>query len=809
MSFLQVVGNGNNEQNVDTLRDIGMEIIAKCDGLPLAVKVMGGILRQRKTCRSDWENILNDSIWSVCQMPVELNNAVYLSYQDLHPNLKPCFLHYALLPKGTRFWDSTIVAMWISEGFVHGNSCDLQVLGQQYYNQLIARNLIEPSQEYVDQVVCNMHDVVRSFAQYVSRHEALIAHESEFGLTDKLSSQNVIRLSLQTKEPESNEIAWSSIQAHISLRTLILVGKIKINPGDSLSSFSCLRTLHIQDGNFDALSEHLVKLKHLRYLCIKATDTSRLPENIAKMKFLQHIDLADCEHLEKLPSSIGKLNQLRYLALEGTGIDNVPKGFDGLTNLRILHGFPVHLDVDWCSLEELGPLNQLKHLGIRGLEKVSSSSFAKKTRLLEKMRLSSLNMSCTIRRGGEDDHHLQLVAEEEQGQIEKVFDELCPPPCLENLCIYGYFGQRLPRWMMSATAMPLGSLRILTIDDLACSTELPNGLCELPCLELLQIGSAPAIKRVGHEFMCCSHSQQVAAMFPRLLELSLVGMVELVEWEWEEKLHAMPILEMLLLERCKLRHVPPGITFHARCLKTLCISDVKHLSSLENFPSVIHLDVCRNIDLDTICNLPKLHKLDIIKCPKMKVLKGVPALQRLILEDYDMEIVPRYLQDVKPRCLLLDCSLSLLTCIAAGKSSPEWDKLNHIQQVKAYAHGEDSPRKWYVLYTREPFRFETNISRSAIAQSRVWRTWLPYSKTCPIEDEWPVGRHVCADKCLPLCERFRCNAYCHLVGWLGEACLHCCEAARIDPPPSDQWTEAPRYPGYTRFIRRQKQMSRA
>ena len=128
-----MVGNENNdEQKVDTLKDIGMSIIAECDGLPLAVKVIGGLLRQKRTRRSDWTKVLNDSTWSVSQMPEELNYAVYLSYQDLNPELKSCFLHYALLPKNTVFWYHRIVAMWISEGFVHGNSQDLEVLGKEY-----------------------------------------------------------------------------------------------------------------------------------------------------------------------------------------------------------------------------------------------------------------------------------------------------------------------------------------------------------------------------------------------------------------------------------------------------------------------------------------------------------------------------------------------------------------------------------------------------------------------------------------------------------------------------------------------------
>jgi hypothetical protein len=457
-----VVGNENNDElKVDTLKDIGMSIIAKCDGLPLAVKVIGGLLRQKKTRRSEWTKVLNDSTWPVSQMPEQLNYAVYLSYQDLHPGLKSCFLHYDLLPKSTEFRYDHIVAMWISEGFVHGNSQELEVLGKEYYDQLIARNLLEPYRRSIDQGICNMHDVVRSFGQYLTRDEALITHKSEAGRTININPENIIRLSLKTKESESNKLAWSSLQAHISLRTLILVGEIRINPGASLSSFPCLRILHIEDGNFDALCESLVQLKHLRYLSIRSTDTSRLPDNVAKMKLLQCIDLSNCKSLVKLPDGIGKLRQLRYLNLLRSGINNIPRDFGGLTNLRILKGFPTHLEGDWCSLEELGSLNQLTRLNIGGLENVCSSSFAINARLVEKVHLSYLCLRCTSERVGVH----QLAQQEEQQQIENVFDELCPPPCLDYFQIKGYFSHRLPKWMMSTAIAPLRCLTILTMED--------------------------------------------------------------------------------------------------------------------------------------------------------------------------------------------------------------------------------------------------------------------------------------------------------------------------------------------------------
>ncbi|XP_066336758.1 putative disease resistance protein RGA4 [Miscanthus floridulus] len=801
----QVVTYVNDEPQVEILKDIGMRLVEKCDGLPLGVKVMGGLLRQKRIRRTDWQNVLDDSLWSVSQMPKELNYAVYLSYEDLQPCLKPCFLHYSLLPRGTLFFVHDIVGMWISEGFVHGTLRDLEEIGREYYDQLIQRNLIEPDKTYLDQVVCDMHDIVRSFAHNMLGDEALIAHNSKIGI-DELKSQKFFRLSLESKGSEQHDLEWCSLQTQTSLRTLILVGNIKIKPGDSFVSLSSLRTLHLDSVNIDAIAESLYELKHLRYLSIENCNTSKLPEDIGKLKFLQYISLSGCQSLANLPSSIGVLQDLRVLRFDRTNVSVIPREFSGLTSLRKLYGFPAHMDCDHCSLEELGPLCQLTELSISFLENVASSSSAIQAKLCGKKRLRYLSLRCTSRLG--DDGPLvkkdEGISQKEKRQIEEVFDELCPPLGLENLDIIGYFGERLPGWMMLTAVTPLGSLRILMMGDLACCTELPSGLSQLPCLEILQIVRAPAIKHVGLEFL--QPSNHVGVAFPRLHQLIFGRFIEWEEWEWEEQVKAMPILEVLKLRLCKLSHMPPGLAFHAKALKKLYIYDVKNLRSLENFTSVVHVDVFGNTDLQRISNLPKLQKLTIQDCPKLMVLEGMPSLQRLDLQDDAMETVPRYLQDVNPRHLLLYCSLSLLTSIAAGKSGPEWHKFSHIQQVKAYG----SPRKWYVLYTRDPFCFEKNITDSAIAQARNRRTWLAYFQTCPVEDEWPVGRHTYGEKHVPLCVRFRCNAYLHLVRWSDEACLHCREADDI-ASPSDQWTEAAVYSACTQIVltRRQEDTSGA
>ncbi|VAH99073.1 unnamed protein product [Triticum turgidum subsp. durum] len=718
----QVVSGDEDGPDIDMLKDIGLQVIEKCDGLPLAVKVMGGLLRQKGKQRHDWEMVLNDSIWSVSEMPEELNYAVYLSYEDLPPCIKQCFLHYSLFPKGGLFQRAEIIGMWISEGFIHGSSDDdLEELGIKYYIELILRNLIEPGIQYIDHPVFNMHDIVRSFAQFVARDEAVAVQSGENDNISELTEQKFLHLSIESKVSKSEGLDWSSLEAQKALRTLICVGHVNIKPGDSLVDFPSLRILilHMDSANVALLVESLHELKHLRYLSIRNSDMSCLPENIGKMKFLQYISLRGSQQFVKLPHSIVNLGKLWSLDFHGTSIRDIPRGFCTLKNLRRLYGFPVQVDGDWCSLEELGSLCQLRDLSLNGLQNASATSSASKARLSEKVHLTNLYLQCSSILWVDG-----LIKDEEgvseQQQIKEVFDELFPPPSVDTLAIRGYFGQQLPRWMTLTLPSSLQSLRNLAIDDLGCCTQLPDGLCLLPYLEKFRIRHAPSIKRVGPEFLQPYHHHgahpfQAGHAFPRLHMLALEGMLQWEEWVWEEQVQAFPVLEELFIQKCKLRLVPPGLASNARALKKITISLVQQLKLLENFASVTELEVNYNPDLERITNLPNLQKLTIIKCPKLNVLEGVPALQILDLEDYAMEELPEYMRGIRPRHLLVDCNLCLLTSVAAGQSGTEWDKFSHVEHVKAYSHDGNKARKLYVLYTRDPCGLETNIIHSLVS----------------------------------------------------------------------------------------------
>ncbi|KAF8647788.1 hypothetical protein HU200_065203 [Digitaria exilis] len=163
-----------------------MKIVNKCGGLPLAIKVMGGLLSTRSQIEREWEAVLNHRAWSISGLPDELDSRIYLSYEDLSPQLKQCFLYLSLFPKGTTIRQTDIVPMWIGEGFIQscqgGSSTStdddrLEEVATEYYEELIMRNLIETTEsttkfEKSGHYKCTSHQVRGSeFQQAASSRE--------------------------------------------------------------------------------------------------------------------------------------------------------------------------------------------------------------------------------------------------------------------------------------------------------------------------------------------------------------------------------------------------------------------------------------------------------------------------------------------------------------------------------------------------------------------------------------------------------------------------------------------------------------
>ncbi len=83
-------------------------------------------------------------------------------------------------------------------------------------------------------------------------------------------------------------------------------------------------------------------LNNVKWLCLKNCMIQKLPNDLFYWIQLQVLDLAECQSLEEIPSSIGQLNALQELDLQGCfDLKELPSSIGQLNALQELH-------LSWC-----------------------------------------------------------------------------------------------------------------------------------------------------------------------------------------------------------------------------------------------------------------------------------------------------------------------------------------------------------------------------------------------------------------------------------------------------------------------------
>ncbi|XP_052168003.1 putative disease resistance protein RGA3 [Oryza glaberrima] len=539
----------SREDDIERLVKVGEEIVRKCDGLPLAIKLIGSLLARKGHNPQQWSDVLRSGIWNMKELPGELKGAwgaLYMSYEDLPPHLKQCFLSLSLFPADydLAIWD--LRALWVAEGFLHPKEQLIaEELAENCYAELVSRSLLQPIVLYADQRKCRMHDLLRSLAQYLSRGESLCGDPRKL---DAFSLSKIRRLSVlmdEEVEEEADPLTRSQ-RKNLSLRTLMLLEGTSIFQRETIFSFPCLRVLVLNGKAIENLPSSIENLLHLRMLNLNYTSIASLPMSIGSLKNLQILYLIRCLRLHSLPASITQLDDLRCLGLNGTPVTHVPKGLGKLKLLNDIGGFvagghttcQTELQEGW-GLEELESLAQLRWLSITRLERAMIS----KPMLKSKCFLRHLILSCTM-------PQYKKLSFEEINTIEAIFEGLFPPPSLEKLQIINFCGQSLPGWLISSsleTNLPC----IEYIHLIGCSfcTQLPP-FGKLPQLRYLNIEDAFAIVNIGTEFV---GMHGVSTAFPKLEYLTFNGMPNWEEWSMsgneEEEEPLMPhLVELQILD---------------------------------------------------------------------------------------------------------------------------------------------------------------------------------------------------------------------------------------------------------------------
>ncbi|CAN6226633.1 unnamed protein product [Urochloa humidicola] len=389
--------NIDDKKSVYNLKDIGIEIVRKCGALPLAIRAIASVLATKETTEMEWQQFLRNNAWSVNRLPPMLRGALYLSYDQLPQNLKQCFLYCTLYPEDMTMYRDHLVRFWIAEGFIEKQENELmECTAEEYYYELISRNLLIVDPFVADQSRCKMHDLFRNLAHHLSKEECF------HGDPQSLKGDSISKLRRVSVITDKDKIVLPNVdKQQLRLRTLIDFSCNSITIEESIfKKLPYVRVLDLAGSGILEIPHYIGSLIHLRLLDLSSTKIMCLPESIGSLKNLQTLDLTSCHTLHNLPSGITQLCNLRYFALRHTPVDQVPKGISRLNFLTYINGFPTRDGYDrsttmqhgW-NLEELGPLRQLRRLAMINLERVVSSS--RDSLLTDKIYLKELNLHCT------------------------------------------------------------------------------------------------------------------------------------------------------------------------------------------------------------------------------------------------------------------------------------------------------------------------------------------------------------------------------------------------------------------------------
>ncbi|XP_004301665.1 PREDICTED: disease resistance protein RPM1-like [Fragaria vesca subsp. vesca] len=500
-------------------------VLKKCEGLPLAIVAISGVLAAKDKRRIDEWDMVGHSLGYEIEgndKLQDLKKVLSLSFNDLPYYLKSCFLYLSIFPEDHLIKHMRLIRLWMAEGFIEEKQGKtLEEVAEDYLNELLNRSMIQAAETTADGRVTKLriHDLFREIITSKTRDQnfATVAKEHNVTLPEKIR-----RLSIHN--------------------TLQYVQTNRLFP----AGFALLNVLDLQSTPLNVFPVEVVNLYFLKYLSLRDTRVKAIPRFIGKLQNLETLDMKH-SRVTELPVEILKLQRLRYLLVYR--YEFVPyEDFHSTYGFKVLEKIGALKSLQkLCFIEvnqggsalmrELGKLIQLRRLGIVKMRKEDGKALSSSIEKLSK--LSALSITS--------------VEEDEIIDLEHLYS---PPMLLQRLYLRGRL-EALPHWIPSLHSLVKLYLKWsrLKDDPLVSLQHLPN----LVHLELCQVFEGDTLcfgdggfKKLKH--LCLDKSDELRCI--------------------EVEVGTMPCLENLSIRRCKsLEKVPSGIE-HLVKLKVLKFFDM-------------------------------------------------------------------------------------------------------------------------------------------------------------------------------------------------------------------------------------------
>ncbi|KAH6832301.1 hypothetical protein C2S53_005650 [Perilla frutescens var. hirtella] len=389
------------------LNSLGRLIANDCDGLPLAIVVIGGILATKYSAsdigatRRAWDKVSKRVSTHLTKEDPgnRMNKFISLSYDKLPHHLRACFLYLGMFPEDYEIPVSKLIRMWIGEGFVqHNKDYSLEETAEKYLEDLINRNLVRIGKIKPDGKVktCRIHDTLRDFCTTEAGNERENFLE-EIKYNDRVFTPPISdihkyrRLSIHSN---CLDFLSSKLPDSPHLRSFVCIPKDEYTLPQANSSaipaaFKLLRVLDVKPIKFAKIPTDMYQLVHLRFIAL-SFHSQTLPPKFHKLWNIQTLIVDTTSRTLDVKADIWKMKQLRHFKTNASAILSKPsRDSEHGAELQTLGT----ISAESCTAELLHQACSLKKLGIRGrlallLEgKIGSFDSLVKMRHLEKLEL--------------------------------------------------------------------------------------------------------------------------------------------------------------------------------------------------------------------------------------------------------------------------------------------------------------------------------------------------------------------------------------------------------------------------------------
>ncbi|XP_075476589.1 putative late blight resistance protein homolog R1A-3 isoform X2 [Primulina tabacum] len=517
---------------------IGKEIACKCQGLPLAIVVVGGLLSKMNKKLDIWKDVAQNVSSKVVKESNYCENILALSYNHLPDHLKSCFLYLGTFPEDHKILAKKLVWLWIVEGFIRPeNLKSVEEVAENYLEDLIARNLIQVKRKSSDGKIkiCYIHDLLRDLCLIESYKQNFYLAFNKHGQLMKPAYEN----DPMVFELEPRRICFPSSTPDLiisplfpPIRSFLWFQAITLSDPDSyfFMNFKLLKVLDITYLNLEELPSEISHMANLRYLALsfrKYIDRSIFSSTFHNIQFL----IIEGEWNGLLPKEFWAMSELRHFHLKRSFLSYWPKeSGPNIMQLASTIGFPQALI---CQV-------QYEEHSLKVLENLQSLSTIRPISCTKAIFISMPNLKKLRVYENEEDYGFRgwfnnLIHLKELQTLKYVFRDPFVSGFMKPVCLPSpdFFPQKLMNLTLSGTSF-------LWEDMLKLSA--------LPVLEVLKLENyafaGPILKSEG-------------SGFPQL-RYFFIGRTNLKVWEADGS--HFPRLKHLVIMNCRLlKEIPCGI----------------------------------------------------------------------------------------------------------------------------------------------------------------------------------------------------------------------------------------------------------